>query len=164
MLALSACASVPDSGVRPALLSAQTVAASQTLAPRGPDIWPPDRWWERVDDPQLTALIEEGLTNAPQVAIAAARIRRAEAEAQRIGAARYPSVSAEAEGGLLRQSRSFGIPAESLPGGWIDYGQAALNIGHDLDLWGRNRAAFAAATSERRPSTPRRRGWCCRSR
>lgn len=153
MLALSACASVPDSGVRPALLSAQTVAASQTLAPRGPDIWPPDRWWERVDDPQLTALIEEGLTNAPQVAIAAARIRRAEAETQRIGAARYPSVSAEAEGGLLRQSRSFGIPAEFLPGGWIDYGQAALNIGHDLDLWGRNRAAFAAATSELRAAT-----------
>ncbi len=153
LLALSACASVPDAGVRPTLRTAETVAASQTFAPRGPDIWPPDRWWERVGDPQLTALIEEGLANAPQVAIAVARVRRAEAEAQRIGAARVPSVSAEAEGGLLRQSRSFGIPAEFLPGGWIDYGQAALNVGHDLDLWGRNRAALAAATSELRATT-----------
>ncbi len=153
LLALSACASLPDAGERPTLLTAETVAAGQTLAPRGPDIWPPDRWWERAGDPQLTALIEEGLANAPQVAIAAARIRRAEAEAQRIGAARFPSVSAEAQGGMLRQSRNFGIPAEFLPGGWIDYGQATLNVGQELDLWGRNRAALAAATSELRAAT-----------
>lgn len=153
VLALSACATVPDPGVGPTPRTAETVAATQTFAPRGAGIWPPDRWWERVGDPQLTALIEEGLANAPQVAVAAARIRRAEAEAQRIGAARFPSVGAEAEGGLLRQSRSFGIPAEILPGGWIDYGQTALNVGHDLDLWGRNRAALAAATSELRAAT-----------
>jgi NodT family efflux transporter outer membrane factor (OMF) lipoprotein len=150
LLALSACASVPDTGARLTMESAGTVAASQTLAPRGSDLWPPDRWWERAGDPQLTALIEEGLANAPQAALAAARIRRAEAEAQRIDAARMPSVGAEAAGGLFRQSGSFGIPAQFLPNGWIDYGQAALNGGYDLDLWGRNRAALAAATSELR--------------
>ncbi len=129
LLALSACASVPDTGVRPAMRTAETLAASQILAPRGPDIWPPDQWWQRAGDPQLTALIEEGLAHAPQVAVAAARIRRAEAEAQRTGAAGQPSVGAEAEGGVRRQSGSFGIPAQFLPGGWADYGQASLHCG-----------------------------------
>jgi NodT family efflux transporter outer membrane factor (OMF) lipoprotein len=133
--------------------TAATVAASQTLAPRGPDIWPPDQWWQRAGDPQLTALIGEGLANAPQVAIAAARIQRAEAEAQRIGALRLPSVAAQADGGVARQSGSFGIPAQFLPRGLIDYGQASLNFGYDLDLWGRNRTALTAATSELRAAT-----------
>lgn len=153
MLALSACVSVPETGPRPALQTAETMAAGQTFAPRGADLWPPDRWWERAGDPQLTELIDEGLANSPQVALAAARIRRAEAEARRIDAARLPSLGAEATGGLFRQSGSFGIPAQFLPDGWIDYGQVALNAGYDFDLWGRNRAALAAATSELRAVT-----------
>ena len=84
--------------------TAETTEAGQTLAARGNTAWPPDQWWRLAGDPQLTALIEEGLANAPQVAVAVARIRRAEAEAQRTGAARLPSVGAEAEGGMRRQS------------------------------------------------------------
>jgi NodT family efflux transporter outer membrane factor (OMF) lipoprotein len=152
VLALSACATVPDTGTRAAMQTAETVAASQTLAPLGLGIWPPDQWWRGAGDPQLTALIEEGLAKAPQVAVAVARIRRAEAEAQRLGAARLPSVSAEAEGGVRRQSGSSGIPAQFLPG-VTDYGQGSLSFGYDLDLWGRNRASFAAATSELRAAT-----------
>jgi NodT family efflux transporter outer membrane factor (OMF) lipoprotein len=95
-------------------------------------------------------LIEEGLANSPQVSVAMARIRRAEAEAQRVGAARMPTIGADAEGGLRRQSGNNGIPAQFLPNGWQDYGQTSLSFGFDLDLWGRNRAAYAAATSDAR--------------
>jgi len=130
--------------------TATTIEASQTLAARGNALWPPDQWWRLAGDPQLTALIEEGLVNSPQVAAATARIRRAEAEAQRVGAARMPSLGAETEGGLRRQSGNTGIPAQFLPQGWQDYGQVSLSFGFDLDLWGRNRAALAAATSEAR--------------
>ena len=79
-----------------------------------------------------------------------ARIRRAEAEVQRVGASRLPTIGAEAEAGIRRQSGNNGIPAEFLPGGWQDYGQTSLTFGFDLDLWGRNRAAHAAAISEAR--------------
>jgi NodT family efflux transporter outer membrane factor (OMF) lipoprotein len=130
--------------------TADTIEAAQTLAARGNTAWPPDQWWRLAGDPQLTALIEEGLANSPQVAVAMARIRRAEAEAQRVGAARLPTIGAEAEGGLRRQSGNNGIPAQFLPDGWKDYGQTSLSFGFDLDLWGRNRAAYAAATSEAR--------------
>ncbi|WP_430445976.1 efflux transporter outer membrane subunit [Sphingorhabdus contaminans] len=147
-LMLVACVAVPDSGVRPAMHTTDTIEASQTLTARGNTAWPPDQWWRLAGDPQLTALIEEGLANSPQVAVAVARIKRAESEAQRAGAARLPSLGAEAEGGLRRQSGNNGLPAQFLPDGWKDYGQASLTFGFDLDLWGRNRAAHAAATSE----------------
>ena len=150
MLALAGCVAVPDAGVRPVMETADTIEAAQTLAARGNTAWPPDQWWRLAGDPQLTALIEEGLSNSPQVAVAVARVRRAEAEAQRVGAARLPSIGAEAEGGLRRQSGNNGIPAQFLPDGWKDYGQTSLSFGFDLDLWGRNRAAYAAATSEAR--------------
>lgn len=150
MLALSGCVAVPETGVRPVMQSADSMEAAQSLAARGNTAWPPDQWWRLAGDPQLTALIEEGLANAPQVAVALARIKRAEAEAQRVGAARLPTVVAEAEGGFRRQSGNTGIPAQFLPDGWQDYGQVSLSFDFDLDLWGRNRAAHAAATSEAR--------------
>ena len=150
VLALAACVPVPKPGVAPAMQTADTIDASQTLAARGETIWPPDQWWRLASDPQLTALIEEGLANSPQVAIAMARIGRAEAEAQRVGAGRLPSIGIEGEGGLRRQSGNTGIPAQFLPDGWKDYGQVSLTFGFDLDLWGRNRAAHAAATSDAR--------------
>ena len=150
VLALAACVPVSHPGARPALRTAETTEAGQTLAARGNTAWPPDQWWRLAGDPQLTALIEEGLANSPQVAVAVARVRRAEAEAQRVGAARLPSIGAEAEGGLRRQSGNNGIPAQFLPDGWKDYGQTSLSFGFDLDLWGRNRAALAAATSDAR--------------
>lgn len=150
ILALAACVPVPNSGVRPSMRTAETVEASQTLTASGNAIWPPDQWWSLRGDPQLTSLIEEGLANSPQVAAAVARIGRAEAEVQRVGAARMPSLGAEAEGGLRRQSGNIGIPAQFLPQGWQDYGQMSLSFGFDIDLWGRNRAAHAAATSDAR--------------
>lgn len=149
-LTLTACVPVPDLGTRPAMRTAETIEAGQALAARGDTAWPPDQWWRLAGDPQLTALIEEGLSNSPQVAVAVARVRRAEVEAQRVGGARLPSIGAEAEGGLRRQSGNNGIPAQFLPDGWKDYGQTSLSFGFDLDLWGRNRAAYAAATSEAR--------------
>ncbi|WP_339692290.1 efflux transporter outer membrane subunit [uncultured Parasphingorhabdus sp.] len=150
VLALAGCVSVPETGVKPVIRSAEASDAAQTLAARGDIDWPPDQWWRLAGDPQLTSLIEEGLTNSPQVATAGARIRRAEAEVQRVGASRLPTIGAEAEAGIRRQSGNNGIPAQFLPDGWKDYGQTALTFGFDLDLWGRNRAAHAAAISEAR--------------
>jgi NodT family efflux transporter outer membrane factor (OMF) lipoprotein len=150
ILALAGCVPVPKSGIKPVMQTADSIGSSQTLAARGDAVWPPDQWWRLAGDPQLTALIEEGLANSPQVAVAMARIRRAEAEAQRVGAGRLPSIGVDAEAGVRRQSGNTGIPAEFLPDGWKDYGQVSLTFGFDPDLWGRNRAAHAAATSEAR--------------
>ncbi len=41
-----------------------------------------------------------------------------------------------------------GILAAFVPKGWNDSGQVAANLSFDLDLWGKNRASLAAATSD----------------
>lgn len=146
---LSACAAAPDLGPKPALRAASGIAAEQSLAGESaPAAWPTGDWWRGYGDPQLTALIEEGLRGSPDVAIAAARLRAAQGAAQTAGAPLLPSIDARAQAGLEKQSKNLGIPPQFVPGGWQDVGQASLNLGFDIDLWGRNRAQLAAATSD----------------
>jgi NodT family efflux transporter outer membrane factor (OMF) lipoprotein len=70
--------------------------------------------------------------------------------AQQAGAALLPSVDAQGSVVLDKQSYNNGFPKEFVPKGWQDRGQAAMTLDFDIDLWGKNRAALAAATSERR--------------
>jgi NodT family efflux transporter outer membrane factor (OMF) lipoprotein len=137
---------VPDLGPKPQLRAAESVAASQSFAATSA-AWPVDRWWDGLGDPQLSALIDEGLRNSPDVAIAAARFRRAQGMAQEAGAARLPSVDVQGGASLDKQSYNNGFPKEFVPKGWQDRGSIAATLDFDLDMWGRNRAAYAAASS-----------------
>lgn len=110
--------------------------------------WPSERWWQNYGDAQLDALIDEALREAPDMAAASARLRRAEALAQVSGAALLPQVSANASASEQKQSYNYLIPQAALPQGWQDYGQATLNFNWELDFWGRNHAGLAAATSQ----------------
>lgn len=148
LMALSACAAVPDLGKAPTPRSASAIAADRSLAPVSATAWPGDGWWKGYGDPQLDALIEQGLRDSPDAAAAAARFRRAQGMAQAAGAPLLPSLDLQADGGLQKQSYTVGFPKEFVPKGWQDRGQVALNLSFDLDLWGKNRAALAAATSE----------------
>lgn len=158
LASLAACASVPDLGAMPRLAdpaslgSVQTFGGAQTFGDTGARSgdWPAAAWWRSFGDPQLDALIGEALASSPDVAAAAARIRAAEAVAAQTGAARGVAVSLDASAGGQKQSRNLGIPPQFVPGGIQDVGRVAGNLSFDLDLWGRNRAALAAATGEAR--------------
>jgi NodT family efflux transporter outer membrane factor (OMF) lipoprotein len=144
MLITSACASVPNLGVKPEPRAASDFAATQSLA--GTDAqWPGAGWWQRYGDAQLTTLINEAVAGSPDLEAAAARMRTAEGFVQRAGAALKPQVDgfAQAEEGKLSQNST--IPASAIPNGWNDSGSVGLSFSFDLDLWGKNRAAFRAA-------------------
>ncbi|WP_449474585.1 efflux transporter outer membrane subunit [Sphingobium chungangianum] len=147
ILALSACAAVPDLGKAPAPRTASSIAASQTLG-QGDALWPADGWWKSYGDSQLDALMEEGLAASPDIAGASARFRQASAAAQQAGAPLLPSVDFTGSAAATKQSYNMGFPKDFVPKGWLGTGKAALDLNFDLDLWGRNRAALAAATSE----------------
>ena len=147
LIPLSACA-VPDLGARPEMRAPASIAAEQSFAGQGTGAWPADGWWNAYGDAQLATLIEEGLKGSPDAAAAAARFRMAQGMAQATGARLLPTLDAQGSTYLEKQSRVRGIPPQFFPGGWKDYGQAALDLNYDVDLWGRNRAALAAATSE----------------
>ncbi len=146
-LLLSACVTVPKLGDAPALRTPQSLASAQSLAGSG-TTWPTDSWWTAYNDPILNALIDEALKGSPDVALAAARVRAAEALAQQAGAALLPSAGVEASVGGNQQSKNLGIPPQFVPDGVQDTGRVAATASFNLDLWGKNRAALAAATSE----------------
>lgn len=151
-LLVSACVAVPDAGPRPTPRTAVSIAASQSLPASEQGQWPDDRWWTAYGDPQLDRLIGEGLAQSPDVAAAVARLRQADALARQAGAALLPRLDAAGTVGYTKQSFNNGYPRQFvtlLPQGWNAQGALDTTLSFDLDLWGRNRAALAAATSER---------------
>ena len=149
---LAGCVAVPDTSPRPEPRAVSSIAASQSLPASDQAQWPADNWWQAYGDPQLDALEAEGLANSPDVAAAIARLRKAQALAQQAGAALLPTLDGSGTVGYTKQSYNVGFPPQYvafIPHGWNAEGQLDLTAGFDLDLWGKNRAALAAATSER---------------
>ena len=145
---LSGC--VPNLGIRPQPIALQSLNSEKSLdAPTTP--WPEQDWWRGYGDAQLDALEAEALAGSPDLRVADARSRRAAAAAEQAGAATLPELGANAHPELLRQSRNLGYPdfiKDSLPSGIHSQGRLTLDLAFDLDFFGRNRAALAAATSE----------------
>ena len=140
----------PNLGPRPPLASADSLASARSLAAPPAD-WPQQQWWKAYHDPQLDALIEEGLNTAPTVRQAAARLRAAQAEASVAGAALSPGLGATVSEQEYLQSKNTGFPSfikNFFPGSPRPFGRLSLDLSWDLDLFGRNRANLAAALSE----------------
>jgi NodT family efflux transporter outer membrane factor (OMF) lipoprotein len=144
---VSGCAGLPADDARAPLKPAGHYAAERSFAQPTAE-WPSDGWWTAYADPQLERLIDEALAGAPNIAVAEARLRRAQALAGIAQAATLPQVSANASISEQKQSRNYLSPRSATPEGWNDYGRATLDFSWELDFWGKNRAALAAATSE----------------
>jgi len=145
----SGCAQIPRLDPPPAMRKIDDFGSSNAFA-APVAAWPGDQWWRAYGDPQLDALIEEALHNAPELDLAQARLKAAAAQVQGAGATRLPEVTASAEIAEAKQSYDFLVPRQALPKGWNGYGAATLNMSYELDFWGKNRAALAAAVSEQR--------------
>jgi NodT family efflux transporter outer membrane factor (OMF) lipoprotein len=110
--------------------------------------WPSDQWWTAYGDAQLDALIDEALAGAPDLAKAKARVSQAEAFRETAASTLGPHLGAVASVAEVKQSYNNGIPKAIVPHGWNDTGLAGLSLDWQLDFFGKNRAALAAATSE----------------
>lgn len=145
--ALAGCAGLPSARMlQPTKGSDQYQSASALSAPV--IAWPDDQWWQHYGDPQLDTLIQEGLANSPDMAVAAARLRSVEASRQVSNAALYPQITANGSATEQKQSYNYLTPRNMTPDGWQDYGRATIDFSWEIDFWGKNRAALAAATSE----------------
>ncbi len=144
---LAACAPVPQLGSAPVIRAAGSLASVQSL-PVSAEAWPADRWWAGFGDAQLDMLVAEGLAGSPDVALAAARVRSAEALAQQAGAALLPGLAIDGSVGGAQQSKNLGIPPQFVPPGVQDTGRLTAALTFNLDIWGKNRAALAAARGE----------------
>ena len=145
--ALAACAPVPNLGARPEVRAANSYAASQSFAGTPTAAWPVNNWWTAYNDPQLNALMDEAFRGAPDLAAAAARLRSAQAYAVQAGAASLPRVDASGSAAANQINTGDGLPIK-IPSNVQTIGYGTLNLSFDLDLWGKNRAQLAAATSQ----------------
>ena len=143
---LTACAQIPELGDLPDAKPIHSYQSASTLS--GSVIsWPSEHWWESFGDAQLSQLIDEALRESPSMAAAQSRLALATSLAEQAGAALRPSVTADASISKSKQSYNNGVPEAFVPQGWNSVGSAGFNLRYELDFWGKNRAALAAATS-----------------
>ena len=148
-LTAAGCAPLPRMESPPTLKKVDELGSSNSFA--APDAaWPGDGWWRAYGDPQLDVLTGEALHGSPDLQLAQARLHAAMAAVQGAHATRIPEVTGTASFTEEKQSYNDLIPKAALPQGWNDYGLATVNLSYELDFWGKNRAALAAALSEQR--------------
>jgi NodT family efflux transporter outer membrane factor (OMF) lipoprotein len=145
--ALPACASFPSASPAPQPKPPTAYSAEHSLAAPTAE-WPAADWWSAYGDDQLDRLITEALAGAPGLDQAQARLRRALAGTAAARAAGLPSLTASGGIAAAKQSYYQGIPPQFVPRGYQDTGSVSLNLNWELDFWGKNRAAVAAATSD----------------
>ena len=143
---LLGCASVPELAPSPQMNSVVKMGNTQSLT--GTAAWIQSHWWTRYQDKQLDALIDEALANAPDMALAQARILQAEGYAQQAGALLLPTADLNGSLNRMKQSYNNGVPKALVPAGFNDSTRVALDFSYEIDFWGENRAAVAAASSE----------------
>ncbi|KVS45158.1 efflux transporter outer membrane subunit [Burkholderia ubonensis] len=158
LLALSGCA---PSGFLPSLSLRAPAddALAHTAGPGAAGAWPAPDWVAQLQDPQLDQLVAEALQQNPDLQVAQARLRIAQAQLQQFDAltgltgtagatvnrARMPQPGDVADvtiGGYKVPVQIFGDPAASPSSVFV-----ALN--YQLDLWGRNKAATKSLMSLR---------------
>ena len=144
-----------------ALLAATTLSACTTIPQSAPFASEPSQakkvnpintiseqvWWKSLGDPQLQRLMNQAFNNSPSLAIAEARLNQAQAAVSQYRAANRPQVGLDATAYEAKQSYNYLFPKAYIPQGYTDYGQTTLSFNWELDFWGRNRAAIAAASS-----------------
>ncbi len=110
---------------------------------------PAHPFWMRYGDPQLDQLMADAINTSPSLAVAEARLRKARASFDGSKGADVPALSFLGTAQKLNSSSG----AEGEEGLNLDeLGVAGLNFGWELDFWGKNRAAVAAASSQARAS------------
>jgi NodT family efflux transporter outer membrane factor (OMF) lipoprotein len=108
--------------------------------------WPERAWWTAYGDPELNRLIEEALTGSPDLRAAQDRLTRANAFVETARGATQPSLAANASAIREKFSENYIYPPP-LGGSTYTTSILSLNFGWDLDFWGKNRAAIAAASA-----------------
>ena len=149
-LILVAAACAPDLGAPPQIAPAASYATARSFtAPAS--AWPDEAWWKAYGDPVLDELVDEAVAGSPDLKIAEARLREADAAQEQAGSALWPTLTASGSVQPTRESLNQGFPSafQSFLPAWLAHaGKPTGNLHYELDFFGKNRAALAAATSE----------------
>jgi NodT family efflux transporter outer membrane factor (OMF) lipoprotein len=102
------------------------------------------QWWREFGDPQLDALVEQALRDSPNLGVASARLRRAQAATDAARAADRPQVGAALDISRQRYTEN-GLVPPPIAGSVRDTATAQLNLNWEFDFFGKNQAALQAS-------------------
>ncbi len=140
LIPLAGCAVGPDYVRRdPAAPAAWANAAAGSSATQAEDV---SRWWQRLNDPLLTALVEEALQNSPDLRSAQARLREVRARLDLADAGLFPSLMGSLSGSRSKGSAAVGSGATS------DLFSAGFDASWEVDVFGGRRRAVEAADAD----------------
>jgi outer membrane protein, multidrug efflux system len=129
-------------GVGPRYHRPDVPIAGQWNAPVEPQeasVWPESEWWHRFGSPRLDDFIDQAQKSNDDLAAAMARIQEADAQLRIAGAPLLPTVDLGATATRERAS----VPGEGIR--TYNVFNPVLTASYELDFWGKNRAARAAA-------------------
>ncbi|WP_072928174.1 efflux transporter outer membrane subunit [Nissabacter archeti] len=87
------------------------------------------RWWQQFNDPTLSAIIEQALVANNDLLQAGLRLKQARIQHELTAGNLTPSVSAGGNAGNSKSLKADREPAENY--------SASLNVGYELDVWGK---------------------------
>ncbi len=107
-------------------------------------------WWNEFNDPKLNEILAQVFGQNFNLAIAAANLQTAVAQAKIAGAPLFPQVNLSANGARSKQN-FIGLPIPGSEGGVLtstnnSFG-LSMNLSWELDLWGRLSADKSAAVA-----------------
>jgi NodT family efflux transporter outer membrane factor (OMF) lipoprotein len=151
---LGACAVGPDYRGPPAAAPLSTAAGRFHRATEIHTLpgAPPARWWEAMNEPELSRLIDQALADSPTVREAQARVRAARATLGATRAALLPSGGAGALQASARIPKNAlggltGVAPAAVPRN-IDLYSAGFDALWEVDVFGGTRRAIEAAGAE----------------
>jgi NodT family efflux transporter outer membrane factor (OMF) lipoprotein len=137
-LALAACTTVGPDYDTPAPAAPAQAGFVGAASPAFTGDEPPGRWWSLFRDPALDRLVAQALAANTDLRVAAANLAQARAVLREVRAGRLPSTNVS--GGA-----AYGDPGPGGAGLTLD---AGLDVGYQLDLFGRLRRATEAGRAD----------------
>jgi NodT family efflux transporter outer membrane factor (OMF) lipoprotein len=147
-LLLSACATLPPHRPPPPPAPLDPAQLGLSGAPVAPAT---DDWWRALGDGQLDTLIERTLSDNPGLAESGARLRAAQAQVESAHASELPQL--RLSGGEQRLKVPPGFGPYLLGGSTVWLGDLGARLSWDIDLWGRQSQALAAARDRAQAAT-----------
>ncbi len=137
-LFLGGCTLLGPDYVRPEVRIPQHWTGTTTSAGM-PDL---SHWWQSLNDPLLSSLIEQALENSPDLHSAQARLREARARRELASGNRFPTVKASASGSRSRSSKAAGSGQTS------ELYNAGFDASWEPDIFGGQRRSLEAAVAD----------------
>lgn len=104
-------------------------------------------WWQAYNDSVLNQMVDDALVNNLDLRQAVARVAEARAALGITRADQYPGVTAQAGASRNRASENSILAFPGVDPEYSSY-SASLNVGYEIDFWGKYRRATEAARAE----------------